>query len=476
MKNDIDLGVFIFGGGGDLALRKLYPALYQNYLRGDMPKSLKIFALSFSCKTSEDFRTDVLKALEEQSSNEYEPKKAHAFVSLIFYWQHDVTNDGYWKSLATKIDEEKINEFIFYLSVSPKLFEPILKGLVLSNLNSSTSRVVIEKPFGVDLESAKKLNNELAAAFNEDQIYRIDHYLGKDSIQNLFALRFSNAFIESQWHAGAIESVEITVAERLGVEKRGDYYDSFGATKDMLQNHLLQMLSIFAMECPYSFNSNAIRDEKVKVLKSLKIIDSLTVKKNCVRGQYAASSSENSYLQDIGESSDTETYIALKMFINNRRWSGVPFYVRTGKKLAKQIGRIVVNFKTHQPQLICSSDGGVTRNQLVINFQPDENILFQINHKDFSRTDFCTSKEALEFASDKHDKYQPYARLLRDILYNDQTLFVRNDEIEASWYWIDSLIAAWQSSNADIQLYNPYSAGPKLANQILEPKHTWSDL
>ena len=471
-----DVGAFVlFGGSGDLAKRKLYPSLYLNFIKGLLPEDCKIFSVSRLSEQTQAFQADIFLQLERHvSPSQFSDEKAKAFVKCIRHVQLDITQDDAWTTLETHLENFRQSPIIYYLSVAPRFFGDIAKGLASVSLNQHGARLVVEKPFGHDFESARTLNRELRLFFDEQQIFRIDHYLGKESIQNILALRFSNNIFESQWHAGAIESVQITVAETLGVGDRGDYYDNNGASKDMLQNHMMQLLSIVAMEPPFAFSPDAIRDEKVKLLRSLRLITPEAYADHCVRGQYVAGSGEGGYLDDIGRaSSDCETYIALKTYIDNRRWAGTPFYLRTGKRLAGSLGEIIIHFKPSNPELIRSKSGQCSNNQLVINFQPDQDIFLFINKKDNQSETFLVDAARLQLSTKSGDLKLPYERLLAHVFEGDQTLFVRDDEIEVAWQWLDQLVASWTAEGARPHPYDCFSQGPEQANQLVANDSGW---
>jgi len=478
MTNSDVVAFVLFGGSGDLAKRKLYPSLYLNFIKGLLPGDCKIFSVSRLSEEVQAFQAEIFLQLERYvSPSQFSDEKAKAFVKCIRHIQLDVTRDDAWETLETHLERFRHAPIVYYLSVAPRFFGDIAKGIASVSLNQNGARLVVEKPFGHDFESARALNKELRLFFDEHQIFRIDHYLGKESIQNILALRFSNNIFESQWHAGAIESVQITVAEKLGVGDRGDYYDNNGASKDMLQNHMMQLLSIVAMEPPFAFSPDAIRDEKVKLLRSLRPIDADSYSDSCVRGQYVSGQGEASYLEDVDkESSDCETYIAIKGYIDNRRWAGTPFYLRTGKRLAGGVGEIVINFKPSNPELIKSKDGLCSNNKLVINFQPDQDIFLFINKKDNQSESFSVDTARLQLSTKSGDLKQPYERLLGHVLAGDQTLFVRDDEIEVAWKWLDQLAASWEQGGSSPYPYKGFSQGPIEADKLFVESNGWEPI
>jgi len=337
-KTIIPVKVFdmvVFGAHGDLAMRKLFPALYRRYADNQIPKESRIIGLSLTNLSSDEFRKKVFQTLKKHISEEdFNIDKIDSFLSQIQYHSNDVNDPDSWEHLQRLLADENERIRVYYLSVAPSLFSTIAEGLASVDLNSNGERLVVEKPFGHDKESAEELNNKLGRYFPERCIYRIDHYLGKETVQNLMAFRFANALFEPQWNTHAIDHVQITVSETLGVGTRSEYYDSTGAMRDMVQNHLIQLLCLIAMEPPYAFEADALRDEKIKVLKSLRPLKNHDALQNTRRGQYLYSPSALGYKEEVGNlNSKCETYVALKVEIDNWRWSGVPFFLRTGKRL-----------------------------------------------------------------------------------------------------------------------------------------------
>ena len=367
---------------------------------------------------------------------------------------------------------------LFYLAVSPSFYTKITENLnALGSINND-SVIVVEKPIGEDLNSSIKINQSLASYFDEQQIFRIDHYLGKEAVQNLLALRFGNILFEKVWSNIAIDHVQITVAETLGLENRGSYYDEVGAIKDMLQNHMLQILCLVSMEPPTSINSESIRDEKLKVLRSLKPISQDEIENNCVIGQYKdgaiAGETKASYQDEEGvkEKSKTETLISLKLQIDNWRWSGVPFFLRTGKRMSEKRSEIVVQFK-EVPHNIFDSDQKQKNNQLIIQLQPEESIKLKIMIKEPTASGFKLQELPLDLFFDEYyedDHLDAYERLLLDAIERKSSLFMRRDEVEESWMFIDKLIEAIQVSDLDLERYNSGSWGPS-SSDLLIAKH-----
>jgi glucose-6-phosphate 1-dehydrogenase len=362
------------------------------------------------------------------------------------------------------VSEQRIR--IFYLSVGPALFAPIVEGLARHGL-SEHGRLVVEKPIGHDGASARELNDRIGVAFPEDRVYRIDHYLGKETVQNLIALRFANALFEPLWNARHVDHVQITVAEQLGVEQRGPYYDRAGAMRDMVQNHLLQLLCLTAMEPPHHFEPDAVRDEKLKVLRALRPLSGHDALAATVRGQYRG------YGGDVqNPDSQTESFVALKAEVGSWRWSGTPFYLRTGKKLRARLSEIVVRFRETPHQIFSDLSAPLAANALIIRLQPDEGITLSITTKDPGPGGFRMRETPLDMSfaeSATHGWRMPdaYERLVLDVVRGNQTLFMRRDEVEAAWDWIDPIIKAWESSGKKPEPYDPGSDGPYGAIDML---------
>jgi glucose-6-phosphate 1-dehydrogenase len=395
------------------------------------------------------------------------------FSNRVNYIKVDINSDNDWKNINNVPDDRAI---IYYLATPPNLYKQISTCLDVNNLIFDNCRVVVEKPIGSDLESAKDINNSLSAGFNENQIYRIDHYLGKEAVQNLLALRFANTIFEKSWSNSAIDHIQITVAEDLGVEDRGGYYDETGALRDMVQNHLLQILCLIAMEPPVSIQSESVRDEKLKVLKSLAPFTKENIVTNSVRGQYLDGISKGapacSYLNEEGVDSNnnTETFVALKLEINNWRWSGVPFYLRTGKRMHSKSSEIVVRYKA-VPHNIFSKGTSLKADQLVLRIHPDEGIDLKLNTKEPGVSGYDLQELPLDL--NLHDYHELghqdcYERLLLDVIRGNPSLFVRRDEIEASWQWIDNIINLWKSEDTPMEEYISGGWGPSNADLLLK--------
>lgn len=473
---------FVFGATGDLAKKKLLPALYHRFIDGQIPSAARIIGCARSPLDTEGFRALVTQALSDNASGPIAPASLSAFLALLVYQTIDVGNPSDWHQLVTIVNQTRDDRItVFYLSVGPSLFEPIVKGLKEHGLNH-TSRLVLEKPLGFDLASATHLNNLLRESFDESRIYRIDHYLGKETVQNLMALRFANILFEPLWNAHYIDHVQITAAETLGVEGRGGYYDRSGALRDMVQNHLLQLLCLSAMEPPASFDADSVRDEKLKVLQSLEPLTDQRALDNSVRGQYREGDGMASYLSDIDkEHSQSESYVALRANINNWRWAGTPFYLRTGKRLRAKMMEISLVFRKTPHFIFNHVAAPIQPNALVIRLQPDEGIDIEITTKQPGHGGMRLHNTVLETAEAPHKANRPapdaYQRLLLDVVRGDQTLFMRGDEVEAAWSWIDPIIAAWRDADYPPEIYAPASEGPRGAVGLMSKEgRVWREI
>ncbi len=452
----------LFGATGDLAHRKILPGLCHRHAVGQMPPGARIIGCARSDMTPEEFRASIATVLSQTDCVD----NLDAFLTCLDYVSIDVTGERGWDGLAARLRSDVVRAF--YLSVGPDLFAPIAARLDQHGLATPDSRIVVEKPFGRDLTSARELNRELRKCFDEGQIYRIDHYLGKETVQNVMALRFANALFEPLWNCQHIDHVQITVAESLGVEGRAGYYDHAGAARDMLQNHLMQLLCLTAMEPPSRFEPNAVRDEKLKVIRALDPVPP----EDIVRGQYRASAHGKSYLDEVGNpDSTTESFIAMKVHVSNWRWGGTPFYLRTGKKLRERLSEIVIIFRD-PPHAIFPRMDRRRGNALIIRLQPDEGVTLRMTIKEpgpggMRLTEVpldMTFAEALGADVEIPDAYE---RLVMDVIRGDQTLFMRGDEVEAAWEWIDPIIARWQETGDRPAPYDPGSSGPEDALMLM---------
>ncbi len=452
----------IFGATGDLAHRKILPGLFRRYAVHQIPPGSRIIGAARSKMTKVEFRKTVRDAL----TSFVEPKLLvpallEEFLGTIDYIAIDATGEAGWPGLAKRLDEKPGNIRAFYLSVAPALFAPIAGQLAGAGIATPDSRIVVEKPLGHDLASAMALNAELRKHFDEHQIYRIDHYLGKETVQNLMAIRFANALFEPLWNSHYVEQVQITVAESLGVDGRGAYYDKSGAMRDMVQNHMMQLLCLTAMEPPSKFDPDAVRDEKLKVIRAL---DPLQLG-DTVRGQYRGKDQDGSYLDHVGNpASRTESFVALRIHISNWRWSGTPFYLRTGKKLSARMSEICVVFK-HPPHTIFPQVDRLRGNALIIRLQPNEGITLRVAIKEPGPGGMRLTEVPLDmtFASTlgpDAEMPEAYERLIMDVIRGNQTLFMRGDEVEAAWAWADPILSAWANSGSRPSLYDAGSGGP----------------
>ena len=471
------MNIVIFGGTGDLATRKLLPALFRHHKSSRLPKEVKIIGIGSRSLSNDEYLKLIREKLNEHlKQSEFNSNQIDLFLECLNYSKIDFNNSKDFETL-NNYDLSK-SKSLFYLAVSPSFYTKITENLnALGSINNN-SVIVVEKPIGEDLNSSIKINQSLASYFKEQQIFRIDHYLGKEAVQNLLALRFGNILFEKVWSNIAIDHVQITVAETLGLENRGSYYDEVGAIKDMLQNHMLQILCLVSMEPPTSINSESIRDEKLKVLRSLKPMSKDEIENNCVIGQYKdgaiGGKTKPSYLDEEGvkEKSKTETFISLKLQIDNWRWSGVPFFLRTGKRMSEKRSEIVVQFK-EVPHNIFDSDQKQKNNQLIIQLQPEESIKLKIMIKEPTASGFKLQELPLDLFFDEYyedDHLDAYERLLLDAIERKSSLFMRRDEVEESWLFIDKLIEAIQVSDLDLERYNAGSWGPS-SSDLLIAKH-----
>ncbi|MBM3452627.1 MAG: glucose-6-phosphate dehydrogenase [Bacteroidetes bacterium] len=464
----------IFGGDGDLCKRKILPALYQRYIDGQLNAKFKILCVSRRASGKRFF--DDLNSFIIDDENKKKENFSKFINSISLVQIPEPTKESY-SALRSIINENPDWQKVFYFSVPSSAYGEICNALKASELIDKKSKIVLEKPLGFDLNSSKQINDIISTCFNEDQIFRIDHYLGKETVQNLMVLRFANHLFEKAWNKENIENIQITVSESLGVESRGGYYDKTGALLDMVQNHLLQLLCLVCMEPPASLNANAVRNEKLKVLQALRLFSKSTISEHVVRGQYTrgtvGETKVNSYLEDIEKyNSETETYVAIKAFIDNWRWKGTPIYLRTGKRMKKRYSDIVINFKEIAHNIFPDSQYPL-QNKLVIRLQPEERIelvqLSKIPGPGGYR--FKPISLKLDFV-DSFDERMPdaYERLLIDVLRGNQTLFMRYDELEAAWNWIESITDNWKE-NIPLSLYESGTWGP--GDQILDEGVQW---
>ena len=492
MENPRNLIIIIFGASGDLASRKLIPAIFSLKTQKLLPEKYAIVGAGRTKLSNEDFRIKMSSAIVSYSEEKVTDQSLISdFVRDLYYHSLDNSSEtGYseLKSMLQDVDNKYGigGNYIFYMATPPSMYEIIAVNLAKSGLTNQEKgfrRIIIEKPFGYDLESGRKLNNTLHDIITEDQIFRIDHYLGKETVQNLLVTRFANGIFEPLWNRNYIDRIEITSAENMGVGERGGYYDTSGALRDMVQNHLLQMVGMTAMEPPSSLDANAIRNEVLKVFQSLQPVKEEDVPSQVIRGQYTGSlirgECVTGYRHEKGVPVDsrTETYVAIKFFINNWRWGGVPFYMRTGKRLPTRVTEIVIHFKQTPHHLFQRQSGKLSSNQLIIRIQPDEGILLKFDMKE-PGAGFNVKNVNMDFHyKELTDTRVPsaYERLLHDVMEGDSTLFSRDDEVETAWKFLEPIQKAW-ANNKEIKMFG-YPAGtwgPEHANDLIEGEGlTW---
>jgi glucose-6-phosphate 1-dehydrogenase len=484
----------IFGATGDLAHRKLLPALYNLAHEGALPERFELIGVARSDRPHEDFRAMVRESIERFSRRKPDPNVLDELVADMRYVSGAFDDDHAYEEVKRTLGEfderagDQLNR-VFYLSTAPEFF-PVITGKLgeagLTRAEKAETRIVIEKPFGYDLASARQLNQQVLSVFEESQVFRIDHYLGKETVQNLMALRFSNALFEPVWNRNYIDHVQITAAEDIGIEGRAGYYERAGALRDLVQNHMLQLLALLTMEPPTAFEANRLRDEKIKVLEAIVPPAIEDVPKMAVRAQYGPGVVRGvkvpGYRQEEGVAPDsrTETYAALRLQVSNWRWGGVPVYLRTGKRLARKLTEIAVTLKP-VPHLAFQSTGsvGVQANQIVLTVQPDEGVSVSIGAK-IPGPRMRIRPVNMEFrygTSFLSESPEAYERLILDAMRGDATLFTRNDEIEALWGIIDPILKAWeQDTSSPIPEYPPGSAGPSEADKLLDEGRRWRRL
>ncbi|MEE8627037.1 MULTISPECIES: glucose-6-phosphate dehydrogenase [Methylobacterium] len=475
----------VFGATGDLTMRKLLPALYQRFRDRQIPEESRIVAAARTHLGTDEYRNLAATALERHvPTADRDPDTVGRFLAHLHYVAVDGAGDEGWDDLASLLAERPDHIRPYYLATSPSLYGSICRNLSAHGLIGERSRVVLEKPIGHDLASARAINDQVGKVFPESQIFRIDHYLGKETVQNLLALRFANTIFERLWNADVIDHVQITVAETVGVEGRGGYYDTSGALRDMLQNHMLQLLCLLGMESPLSLDADAVRDEKLKVLRALKPIPAHEVAMRTVRGQYVAGAVNGqpvaSYAADLGGEAHslTETFVALKLELMTPRWAGVPFYLRTGKRLPQKVSEIVVQFRS-SPFSIFSDEFAREPNRLVIRLQPQEGIKLEVMTKEPGPGGMRLRATGLDISFEEtfNQRYpDAYERLLMDVVRGNATLFMRRDEVEAAWAWADTLLDAWADRPEPPRPYQSGTWGPTAAIALIERDgRTWHE-
>lgn len=466
--------LLLFGATGDLAKRMLLPSLYALHEDGLIAEDLRIVGTARSELSDDEFRELAGDALSDYLPEDRKGNgKIATFLEHLQYQTLDASKIEGFGELAAKLGDISGGLSIF-LSTAPSLFEATIAGLKSAGLTGDNVRIGLEKPLGNNLESSNSINDAVAAAFTEEQTFRIDHYLGKETVQNLIALRFANMMFEPLWNAAGIDHVEITVSETVGLEGRHGFYDDTGAMRDMVQNHMLQLLALTAMEPPANLDATSIRDEKVKVLRSLRPVQA----EEMVRGQYASGAVGGevvqSYENDFGGSSDTETFVAIKAHVDNWRWKDVPFYLRTGKRLSERRSEIVIQFKSVPHNIFAQRGGKLKANRLVIRLQPEEYVRLQVMAKEpgLDRDGVVLREVPLDLslsqAFSKTRNRIAYERLLLDLIDGDPTLFVRRDEVEAQWRWVDAIRGVWDESDNAPKAYGSGSWGPSAAIALTE--------
>ncbi|MEM7611063.1 MAG: glucose-6-phosphate dehydrogenase [Pseudomonadota bacterium] len=466
----------IFGGTGDLAQRKLLPALFHRDRDGQFPIDSRILGVSRSALSREDFVAWVREALETYlTEDELEDEVWARFSQRLDYFALDIKKPDGWSAMADALNGHTDRCRVFYLATLPSLFGDTAKQLAEQGLINSAARIVLEKPVGSDRHSAERINDAVGQHFEERQIYRIDHYLGKETVQNLSALRFANSLLEPLWNRTHIDNVQITVAEHIGTGNRAQFYNRTGALRDMVQNHMLQLLCLVAMEPPLSMSHHDIRQEKIKVLRALRPISASTAKRTTARGQYAAGAiagtAVDGYLDELDESSDVETFVALRADIDNWRWNGTPFYLRTGKRLPVKSSEIVIQFRAVAHSIFSDAAGQLRANRLIIRLQPDEGMKLTMMTKQPGPGGFELLELPLNLSfSDAHQLRYPdaYERLLMEVLRGNPALFMHRDEVDAAWQWIDQIIAAWHESELRAQPYVAGTWGPSASVVLLD--------
>jgi glucose-6-phosphate 1-dehydrogenase len=481
MNNNLPVSIIIFGASGDLTQRKLVPSLFNLCRKDRLPSRFRIVGYGNTAFTDEQFRAHLKEGLKEFASFKYTQEEWNRFAPNLVYQQGRYTDLADFKKLGNFLKEWEggSGDRVYYMATPPGIFPNIIDLLGLTDQlgeQNGWRRVVIEKPFGTDLESARSLNQQIHKALNERQIYRIDHYLGKETVQNILVARFANTIFEPLWNRNYIDHVEITVAEQVGVEHRGRFYDQVGVLRDMFQNHLLQLVTLVAMEPPVSFDATALRNEKVKVLSAIHPMKEADVPERTVRAQYKGYREE----EGVDPKSTTPTYAAVRLQIDNWRWQGVPFYLRSGKNLKEKLSQVTIEFKEPPHMLFPNSENHLTPNMLVLYLQPDEGMHWRFEAKVPDTVAEMRSVDMEFHYADSFGKTaipEAYERLLLDVLTDDASLFTRADEVETAWGLIDPIIHGWETpaGKQSLALYEPGSWGPAEADELLaREKRKWS--
>jgi glucose-6-phosphate 1-dehydrogenase len=478
MNNNLPVSIVIFGASGDLTQRKLVPSLFNLYRKERMPQQFRILGYGNTPFTDEQFRAHLGAGMKQFASFTYAEEEWNRFASNLAYLQGRYTDLADFKRLESffKTWEAGSGNRVYYMATPPDVFPNIIDLLGLTNQlreENGWRRVVIEKPFGINLASARSLNEQIHKALQERQIYRIDHYLGKETVQNILVSRFANTIFEPLWNRNYIDHVEVTVAEQVGVEHRARFYDQVGVLRDMFQNHLLQLVSLVAMEPPASFEASALRNEKVKLLSAIQPMKQEDVPRRTVRAQYKG------YRQESGvdPNSMNPTFAAVKLQIDNWRWQGVPFYLRSGKCLTEKLSQIIIEFKEPPHLLFPNADNHLTPNMLVLYLQPDEGMHLRFEAK---VPDTGAQMRSVDMEFHYADSFgttaipEAYERLLLDVLTGDASLFTRADEVETAWGIIDPILHAWEAQKQPLVFYEPRSWGPVEADELLaKDKRKW---
>ncbi|MFA6334894.1 MAG: glucose-6-phosphate dehydrogenase [Bacteroidales bacterium] len=480
MKNLI---IVIFGGSGDLTKRKLIPALYTLFNRGKMPEKFTILGVGRSKFDDESYRIHLKEAMMESVNMD--------FLKSIRYlcMDHSQLPDYFVLKMKLEQLDNGDNNYLFYLATPPSLYEKIPQFLKEASLHRGVTeeddkkgvrRIIAEKPFGYDLESAQRMNAVFKSVFTEKQIYRIDHFLGKETVQNILALRFSNGIFEPLWNRNYIDRIEITAVENLGIENRGGYYEGAGALRDMVQNHLIQLLALVAMESPLSFNESEFRNEIVKVFRALKPLTAAEISNNVIRGQYIGVGNIKGYREERGvlPDSQTETFLAMRLNISNWRWDGIPFYIRTGKQMPTKVSEIIIHFKPTPHSLFSGREESPEQNQLIIRIQPNEGIVLKFDMK-IPGSGFDVKQVPMEFTYDRLSGFpteDAYSRLIEDCINGEPTLFTRSDAVEASWNFFDPVLKYWiENRNVPLYGYPAGTWGPLESEKIIEGSKKWTN-
>ena len=469
--------IVVFGAAGDLALRKLVPSLFHRWRDGQIPPDSKIVGASRTPMDDEAYRGLALESFRKFHPREkFGDQEWRAFAERLFYVELDAAKEGAdWSGLCKILGKPAGRQRVFYLALPPGLYGAVCRNIEGAGLKTPGARIVLEKPIGNDLQSARAINDAVGAVFGEESIFRIDHYLGKETVQNLIVLRFMNALFEPVWNANVIDHVEITVAEAIGAGGRASYYDAAGALRDMVQNHLLQLLCLVAMEPPLDLEPDTVRDEKIKVLRALRPIDAASARQVTVRGQYGPGASNGEavpgYAEELGAPSRAETFVALKAHIDNWRWKGTPFYLRTGKRMRERRSEIIIQFKDVAHALIDAGKDELRPARLVIRLQPDEGMRLLLMTKEPGPGGMRLRYVPLNLSyADAFSARYPdaYERLLMAVVRGDLALFMRRDEVEAAWKWVDAILAAWATDRTPVHGYAAGTDGPVQAAMLLD--------